>query len=476
MYKLFLFTLITTSITVVSGKIILPNFDITYPSGQLTPKGYYHPLFEPVTGMLMFESKDIPKEAYKGTILLAVASGAGFHDDIIFRHMSYGCAGTILMGGAPLFPGDSVAKMRNAESFAWMEDGKEVIYPAVGITVSNFTNLFGILNETFFVNKTPVIVTITSEENDNEWKLRGLYPPFQAMVIINGTASLFYVVWCCKTLQLLVKGKLFHKGAVTSSTTIINLTHNVTRIIGLVNFNCVHQMFDFVSAGIISSFNVPLLFIACWIHALVMYQIVDKNSLEVKSFLGKKVIWPFIVACVLLLVNDNLLAGLSGVSYKDPYSPLYIAIVRVAVTCILAFILGVVYTIGSALILKALKSRPVDSSHNDRLIRRHIIMLLIMSACLFGYCLSAGLTFNWIHNPYDTMHSWFYYNLDLSIMSGCLCYSNYYATRGRLYANSNSGNSNSTDGKSTDGKSNNSEKMTKTTDTSSISPRASTLM
>lgn len=434
MYKLFLLTLIA----VVSSKVILPGFNITYESGQLTPKGYHHPLFESTTSMLMFESKDIPIDAYEGTILLAIGAGSGFHDDIIMRHISYGCAGTILMGGAQLYPGDSVGKMRNQDTWVWDVNGTEVIYPVVGITYTDFGPLFAILNETFFVNHIPVIVTITAEENDNAWKLQGLYPLFQAMIIINGIFNLFYIAWNAKTLQLLVNAKFFHKAAVTSTTTIINLAHNITRIIGLPNFNCIYQLYDYISANIISSFNVPLIFIACWIHAMVFYQIVDRNSLEVKSFLGKRVIWPFISASVLLLVNDNLLAGLLGLRYDDPVAPLYVAIVRIAVTCGLAFILGVVYTVGSILILRALKSRPVESKSNDRLIRKHIIMLLIMSACLFGYCLSAGLTFIWVQEPFTVLHSTFYYNLDLTIISGCLCYSNYYATRGRLYASSNS--------------------------------------
>lgn len=437
MYKSFTLFLLTL-IAIVSSKVILPGFNITYESGQLTPMGFDHPLFDPITSVLMFETDQIPVEYYKGTIVMALGSGAGYHDDIIFRHISYGAAGSIIMGAAQDFPGDSVGKMRNEHSFAWKEGDREVIYPVVGITYPDFLKIFDILNQTTFVQNIPVFVTITSEDGDNLWKQQGLHPLFLSMISINGFFNLFFIVWNCKILQLLIKGNLFHKGAVTSSTTIINLTHNVTRIIGFVNFNCFFQLYDFVSANIISSFNVPLIFIACWINSLIMYQIVDKHDLAVRSFLGKRVVWPFIAASVILLVNDNVLAGLYGVNYTDPLGPFYVAIVRIAVTCGLAFVLGVVYTIGCILILKALKSSPIGSKHNDRLIRKHIIMLLITSGCLFGYCLSTGLVFLIVQHPFKILQTTFYYNLDLSIMSGCLCYSNYYATRGRLFSSSNS--------------------------------------
>lgn len=434
MYKLFLLIFVAAT----SSKVILPGFGVTYSSGQLTPMGFNHPLFDPVTSVLMLDTDQIPVEYYKGTIIIAAGSGAGYHDDIIFKHIGYGAVGSIIMGAAQDFPGDSVGKMRNEYSFAWVENGKEVIYPVVGITYPDFLSIFDILNKTTFVQGIPVFVTITAEEGDNLWKQQATHPLFLSMLIINGFLNLFFIAWNCKTIQLLVKGKLFHKGAVTSSTTIINLAHNVTRIIGLVNFNCFFQLYDFVSASIISSFNVPLIFIACWINSLIMYQIVDKHDLAIRRFLGKRVVWPFIAASALLLVNDNILAGLYGLDYEDPLAPFYVAVVRIAVTCALAFILGIVYTVGSILILKALKSRPIDNAHNDRLIRKHIVMLLITSGCLFGYCLSAGLTFLVVQHPFKILETTFYYNLDLTIMSACLCYSNYYAVRGRLFSSSNS--------------------------------------
>lgn len=425
------------AISIVSSEVILSGFNLTFASGQLTPHGYHHPLFAPVTSILLIESDQIPVEAYKGAILLAVGAGTGYHDDIIFRHMSYGCAGSIIMGTAMLYPGDSVDKMRNAESFAYQdENGQEQIYPVVGITIPVFGDVFKVLNESFFIQGIPVIATITSEEGDNVWKQRGIYPLFLAMIIMNGILNLFFIVWNCKTIQLLVKGDLFHTNKVTSTSTIINLAHNVTRIIGLVNFNAIHQLYDFVSAAIISSFNVPLIYIACWIHALIMYQIVTDNSLAVKSFLGKRVVWPFIAACCLLFVNDNVIAGIYGLPYDDPYAPLYLAIVRISVTCGLAAILGVVYVVGSILILRALKANPVGKKRHRVLIRKTTIMMFIMSGCFFGYCLSTGLVFLLFEEPFVILRSYFFYNLVLTVISACLCFSNYSAVRGRLYKSS----------------------------------------
>ena len=206
--------LILTLLLVSKGYslVMLPSMNITLPSAQVTPRGFDNPLFNPVTSTLLIEDSHIPASDYKGVVLMAVAVGQGFPDDIIFRRMDYGCAGTILMGWSYIYPGSSVQKMRNAKSF-YLPNGN--IYPVVDMTIPMFTNLTDILNATtFFGPRIPLEVTITAELNDNVWKLLGLNPLYRALQIINGILSLFFIVWSIRILQLIVQGGLAKKAIV----------------------------------------------------------------------------------------------------------------------------------------------------------------------------------------------------------------------------------------------------------------------
>lgn len=413
-------------IATATCKLIIGN--TTYRSAQLTPRGYDHPLFEPVTALLFFEGPDLSIDDYESNIIIAVAATETFVDDIIFRHISHGCAGTIIVGVNDVYPGDSVTVMRNQRSFAW-DNGS--IYPVTSVTSKDFESIRKQLNSS-------LLVTITSEENDNIWKYLGLSPIVLIMIIVNGLAHLAFIVWNCITLKLIVESGTFVKIRVTSVTTIINIVHSIFKIIGLINYNGFYQLYDSVSSATLTSINTPILFAACWINALIMHQIVDRHSLEVKSFLDKKYIWVFVSASIFHVVADVLTTGLYSGTYSNPFAPRYLSLVRISVTTALSLILAIVYTVGSVFILKALKSGPIKSKSKSDMVKKSTTLLFIISGSLFGYCITVALTFLFLSQPYAIIVVYLIFNLMLSLTSGTITYNNYSVVKGRMFISSRS--------------------------------------
>lgn len=401
--------------------------DKTYSSGQLTSYGFDDRSFEPITGTLVLESQLIG--SCNNIILLSIGADETYSDDIIFKHIDKGCLGTIIVGVSEIYPGDSVNNMRNNREFS---------YPAVGITYPDFES---ILKDLMMI--TNHSVTINGELGDNMWKTLGLTSIILTMIIMNGIFCSFFIIWNSKTLQIIFSSGKQDSARVTITTTIINIVHNVIRIVGLINYNGFYQLYDSIAASIISSFAPPILFIACWINGLIMHQIVNRNNLKINNFLNSKTTWPFIVCSILVLVSDIVLNGLYSIKFGDPLSPLYISIARILVTCLLTLSLSIVYIVGSAFILKSLKSNPIPSKRRTSLIRKSSVNLFVMSGLLFSYCIGVAAVFIAFQDPYSTIGVYLFLNIIISCISGMLSFNNYSVIRGRIYSASSSLNRNS---------------------------------
>jgi len=394
----------------------------TYNSGQITSRGYNDPGFDYITGLLAIESEY--NNECTDVVLLAIGSDDTYSDDIIMRHISKGCLGTIIVGVSEVYPGDPVNNMRNDQVFS---------YPVVGITYIDFEYILANLSST-----NNYTVQISGEPGDNVWKTLGLTSIILTMIIMNGILCLFFIIWNAKTLQLIFVADNYHKAKLTTSTTIINIVHNIVRIIGLINYNGFYQLYNTTAASIISGLAAPILFVSCWINALMMHQIVNSNSLKIDNFLNHKVIWPFILCSSIVVVSDSLLNGLYSVRFTDSLSPLYISIVRIAIMCILTLILSIVYTVGSAYILKSLKASPIPSKRRTILVRKSAITLFVMSGLLFTYCIGVAFAFVVFQDPYSTISIYLFLNIIISCISGILSFNNYFVIRGRIYYSSTS--------------------------------------
>lgn len=419
----------------INSKVIFPALDLSFDSAQLTPRGYDHPLCESTTSILMFGSDDIPEEVYPGTIVLAVGSGKGFVDDIIFKYMDLGAAGVIIMGGAKIYPGDGTQKFRNVRSFAYEVNGTKTIFPAVGIVYPDFGPIFQIFNETTLMSGFTdfVVVTITCEAEDNHWKAIGTTAIYRTIQVLNGILCLFNLVWGAKIIQLIVKGNLTKRAIVPLVAISLNMFGCILRIIGLINFENYMQLYDYITGSFFSSAGVGPIFSSCWLQTLMLLENLDRN-LEIKLFLGR-LRWPFFLVSAVLLANDWTLSIIRGLEYEDPYAPLYIAIVQIAMTVGLAVCLSFIYTIVCAKAIHVIRHMREDKK-KGKLLRKTLITFLIMASMFIGYALSAGITFTILDDPVKLTYTWIYYTLNLSCVSTCINFGVYTNIRDRLFKSS----------------------------------------
>lgn len=382
----------------VTATVFVPHLNLTIQSGQLTPYGTDHPLFDPVEAEYIFVEQIQTPGNYTGKIVFTYNSGNGLADDIILYYKNIGAVGIIIIGYASQNPGDSISRMRNEHTFVDTIDDVNFIFPAVGITSDDSKILIDYYNNfTLDTSQYPRVV-ISATLDDNVWKHFNDLICIILMKIIGITINTFVIIWIIY-IFVLIFTKLNVRDCITPLVCLLFLCiGSCISIPGLLNHNGSSQLYTFAAAIFFSYMGDVFVCLAFLLQAILMISAVKYTGAKINLFLTNTK-WPYIIACVIYFGFNLAISLIYGSNTLSPDITNSLTIVWSIINILCLVVFSILYIVGSFMIISKLKRMSDIHSRPKNFLNKTMTIYVLISFLLILICIITPFTAIYYSDP-----------------------------------------------------------------------------
>ncbi len=417
MYSILLLLFLTS----VNSLLQAPDYQLSYRTGHLTPRGYDHPSVS-VSGFLSYETEGIPPTQYAGTILM-MPFRPNWDIDVC-RYLEYGALCVVVAGTTTTVPGFIMVKGYND---CYYDCAFDMNYP-------DFTELALLLGNVSTASGGTESIYVTLDSSDgNDWKTMSDSGAFYALQILIGITSILVSVSGLVDITIIAAHYRFE----LRNNLIIACYLVMAGLLGVpgaVDFTCFRQLMPHRACNVLTSSRISFIFGACCLLIIVMIEV---SRVSVGISYGRFENLPlYLTFTIFLVVMDNLCATL--LTYMETAeSTITLIIIWLATILTITLLIATMLSIVSYKTLRRLRESVAIAPESRKgklrsISRRLMIVLCAISVCLFGYVLNAGLVYHTIEYPDKLVTSFLVYTNLLNIIAIALAYNNHVSIRNHV--------------------------------------------
>ncbi|SNW62329.1 Transmembrane domain-containing protein [Orpheovirus IHUMI-LCC2] len=367
MYRLFFIIMMASCIY---GKVLIPDYDMQFPSAQITPSGSMWPKFKPVTAPLAIASADVPCAYYNGKTTLIIIEP--YIDEVIIKYKECGSSAIMILGTSSIYPGTSVRYFRNAVPFTTVDE----VYPVTELLSVNAKTVIELFKNVSSVNKTlPIYVTLTAEEG-NIWKDSAYGGGMLSQVTLLGAIYLAVGIWCTINIFRMFEYEMPHLKVPVILSALVGFG-SYLRTGGFVDYQGWRQLGDYVAASFFSHAGIGFIFSACWFMSLLMLNMVDRSNINVKLMINRYM-WPYIIITVIRVSLDWVFSLVTCFNLTSGSYLLTSSIIWTTVSAGMDLSLAVIFVISFIKVLRA-RARGIEMGNKRNKYDRSLLVTVFIN-------------------------------------------------------------------------------------------------